>query len=226
MKRSIKHALLLSFVWHIGLYSDEIMWDKPRLAQACYHLQLVETIPAPLRSNQLEEGRTIWLRLVANETQLAGTRFSSHRKWVSVPPSLEPFQTLGQSVRRVEPPKALREHNRKSGHLWESYWKIWHMNRQDEGQSWRSSEPWLQSFAGIRSLDVPLFAKFRDSVMQVVRCNCQHPIFRARSKFCFLVLFTLCDLAKQTKHIPCHAETIYTKCKRSKHASGDRPSPS
>ena len=47
-----------------------------------------------------------------------------------------------------------------------------------------------------------LFAKFRDS-MQVVRCNSQHPILRAGSKFCSLVLFTLCDhLTKQTKKYP------------------------
>jgi hypothetical protein len=65
-------------------------------------------------SNQLAEGRTIWLELIANETQLADTRFlrvfatsstrfgSQNRKFAHLPPSLEPFQTLrGQSFRRV-----------------------------------------------------------------------------------------------------------------------------
>ena len=36
-------------------------------------------------------------------------------------PSLEPFQTEAKAFQTCLEPKALREHNWKSGHLWECY---------------------------------------------------------------------------------------------------------
>jgi len=106
-------------------------------------------------SNQLAEGRTIWLGLIANETQLADTRLllvfatsstrfgSQNRKFAHLlPPSLEPFQTVrGQSFRRV------RSQQKRCGNtigkvdiygngmgMVEQCGTIWNMNGHDGGQ--------------------------------------------------------------------------------------------